>query len=125
MKRRDRDDPESAIQREVFRHLKERAMPGVFAFHVPNGGKRRASTQYGLQGLTAGVPDVILIRGGNAYALELKRAAGGKMSLPQVTVHAQMRAAGVEPYTAYGLDDALRWLERHGFIKPDVGAKAA
>jgi hypothetical protein len=33
---------EAAIQRAVFQHLRTRAVPGVFAFHVPNGGYRIA-----------------------------------------------------------------------------------
>jgi len=31
---------EDAIQRAVFEHIVARAAPGVFAFHVPNGGYR-------------------------------------------------------------------------------------
>ncbi len=121
---KDRDDPEGAIQREVFKHLKERGVKGVFAFHVPNGGKRRASSQHALLGLTAGVPDVILIRGGIAHALELKRMSG-KLSLSQVAVHAQLRAAGVETYVAYGVNDALHWLEQNGFLRGNTQARAA
>jgi hypothetical protein len=33
-----RNRPEQAIQRAVFAHLGARPAPGVFAFHVPNGG---------------------------------------------------------------------------------------
>jgi hypothetical protein len=38
---RHRRRPEDAIQRAVFQHLRARAAPGVFAFHVPNGGYRK------------------------------------------------------------------------------------
>ena len=56
-----RSRPENLIQRAIFQHLKARKAPGVFAFHVPNGGKRKsieAAIMKGL-GVTAGVPDVI------------------------------------------------------------------
>lgn len=118
MRTRYRGRPEDAIQRAVFQHLKARAAPGVFAFHVPNGGRRKpveASIFKGL-GVTPGVPDVILIRAGHAHALELK-SAQGKLSPSQVECHEKMRAAGVDPHVAYGLDDALAWLEKSGFLK--------
>ena len=35
-----RAQPEAAIQRSVIQHIAWRARPGVFAFHVPNGGWR-------------------------------------------------------------------------------------
>lgn len=121
---KDRDDPEGAIQKEVARHLRTRPMPGVFTFHVPNEGKRRNSTQHRNNGLVAGVPDWILIREGRAYTLELKRISG-KLTMQQIAVHAQLRSAGVENYTAYGLSDALQWLERSGFLRPSIKAEAA
>lgn len=118
MRTKYRARPEDAVQRAVFQHLKARAAPGVFAFHVPNGGRRKpieASIFKGL-GVIAGVPDVILFRAGHAHALELK-ALSGKLSPSQIECHEKLRAAGVEPYVAYGLDDALRWLEKFGFLK--------
>ena len=121
---KDRDDPEGAIQKGVAKELRTRGMPGVFAFHPMNEGKRRNSTQHANNGLVAGVPDWVLIRDGRAYTLELKRLST-KLSMKQVAVHAQLRAAGVETYTAYGIHDALQWLERNGFLKPDVGEIAA
>jgi hypothetical protein len=36
-----RPRPEQLVQRAVFDHLRLRAAPGVFAFHVPNGGYRK------------------------------------------------------------------------------------
>jgi hypothetical protein len=37
-----RSHPEQQIQRAVLDHLRWRAVPGAFAFHVPNGGWRSA-----------------------------------------------------------------------------------
>jgi hypothetical protein len=109
--------PEDQIQRAVFQHLRSRKAPGVFAFHVPNGGARKpieASIMKGL-GVTAGVPDVIAIRRGQAYALELK-ADGGKVSTQQKQALEQMEQAGAMTAVAFGLDAALRWLESNGLL---------
>ena len=36
--------PEDLIQRTLFQHYHARKAPGTFAFHVPNGGKRKPIT---------------------------------------------------------------------------------
>ena len=66
--------PEQQIQRAVFAHFCARSAPGVFAFHPANGGYRRPIEAKILQGLgvTSGVPDVIAVKDGRIYALELK-----------------------------------------------------
>jgi hypothetical protein len=73
--------PEQAVEAAVFEHLRLRAMPGVFAFHCPNGGARSPIEAKILkaQGVTAGVSDVIAIKGGQVFGLELK-APGGRLS---------------------------------------------
>lgn len=109
---------EDTIQRAVFQHLKARSAPGVFAFAVPNGGKRRpieAAIMKGL-GVTAGVPDVIAIYRGNVYALELK-AEGGRASEAQLEAISRIREAGGYAAIAEGLDRALACLESWGILK--------
>lgn len=115
--RRSRSRPEDQIQRAIFQHLKARKAPGTFAFHVPNGGQRKpveAAIMKGL-GVTAGVPDVIAIRAGRAYGLELK-AEGGKASEKQIEAMAAMEAAGAAVALAVGLDAAIRQLEDWGLL---------
>jgi hypothetical protein len=110
--------PEDIIQRAVFQHLRARKAPGTFAFHVPNGGKRKpieAAIMKGL-GVTAGVPDIIAIRAGHAYGLELK-ADGGEPSQKQIDVMAAMEAAGGTVALAIGLDAAIAQLEAWGLLK--------
>jgi hypothetical protein len=110
--------PEDIIQRAVFQHLRARKAPGTFAFHVPNGGKRKpieAAIMKGL-GVTAGVPDIIAIRAGHAYGLELK-ADGGEPSQKQNDVMAAMEAAGGTVALAIGLDAAIAQLEVWGLLK--------
>lgn len=90
----------------------------MFAFHVPNGGKRKpieASILKGL-GVKAGVPDIIAIRGGHAYALELK-ADEGKVTPAQVDAQMDLALAGASVATAYGLDGALAQLETWGLLR--------
>ncbi len=110
MKRRSR--PEDAIQRPVFKHFTMRSAPGVYAFHVPNGGKRRPIEAAILKGLgvKAGVPDIIAIRSGHCFALELK-AEGGKPTPVQIETMQQMQRAGATVAIATGLNAALRKLE--------------
>lgn len=113
--------PEQAIQRAVFQHLKLRAAPGVFAFHVPNGGYRRpreAAIMKGL-GVVAGVPDVMVIFRGAVYALELK-AEGGRPTAAQFAAVDNIRNAGGFAAICYGLDRALKCLETWGILLGQV-----
>lgn len=110
--------PEDAIQRAVFQHLRQRGAPGVFAFHVPNGGKRKpieAAIMKGL-GVTAGVPDVIAIKGGRTYALEIK-TEDGRLTDHQLDVGEKLLAAGAEWCCARGLTAAIRQIEEWGLVR--------
>jgi hypothetical protein len=115
--RRSAARPEDAIQRAIFQHLKARKAAGTFAFHVPNGGKRKpieAAIMKGL-GVTAGVPDIIAIKAGHTFALELK-AEGGKPTASQIETMAQMEAAGATVTLTVGLDSAIAQLEGWGIL---------
>jgi hypothetical protein len=116
-----RAQPEAAIQRAVFQHLRARSAPGVFAFHPANGGYRRPIEAKILQGLgvTSGVPDVIAIKDGRTYALELK-AEGGKLTEAQEQVLIKLREAGATATHCHGLDQALDILERWGLLRGSV-----
>lgn len=118
MTRRRSARPEDAIQRTVFAHLHQRGVPGVFAFHVPNGGKRKpieAAIMKGL-GVTAGVPDVIAIKDGRAYGLELK-ADDGRPTPRQLETLQKMQAAGATVALVQGLDAALAKIEEWGLVR--------
>jgi hypothetical protein len=113
-----RPRPEDAIQRAVFQHFRARGAPGVFVFHPANGGYRRPIEAKILKGLgvTAGVPDVIAIKDGRTFALELK-AEGGRLTPAQEQVLIQLREAGAMATHAHGLDQALRILEGWNLLK--------
>jgi hypothetical protein len=102
-----RSRPEDMIQRAVFEHLRVRSAPGIFAFHPANGGWRshiEAAILKGL-GVRAGVPDVIAVKDGRIYGLEVK-APGGRLSAAQRSAHAALRVAGATVTTCYSLDAA-------------------
>ena len=115
---RHRRRPEAAIQRAVFQHLRARAAPGVFAFHVPNGGYRKpveAAIMKGLN-LVAGVPDVFAVHNGRCFAMEIK-AEGGRATDKQLACIAALREAGAFTCIAEGLDRALDVLESWGLLR--------
>jgi hypothetical protein len=109
---------EAAIQRAIFTHLRTRAAPGVFAFHVPNGGYRLRVEAARLKGLGVrpGVPDVVAIHRGQVYAIELKRD-GGRVTDAQIQAIEDIRAAGGHAQVCYGLDCALAVLEHWGLLR--------
>ena len=107
-----RNRPEQDIQRAVFEHIAIRGARECYAFHCPNGGWRspiEAAIMRGL-GVRAGIPDIIGIKAGHVFGLELK-APGGRLSPVQREVHAALCAAGATVAVATGLDAALAQLE--------------
>jgi hypothetical protein len=116
--RRRRSNPEGQIQRAVFQHLRARAAAGVFAFHPANGGYRKPVEAAILKGMgvVAGVPDIIAIKDGRVFCLELK-AEGGRATDKQLECIDRLREAGAIVAIATGLDEALRKLENLGLLR--------
>jgi hypothetical protein len=110
--------PEQAIQRAVIQHLQWRGVPKSFFFHPANGGFRTATEAavFKSLGVVAGTPDLILLRGGKPYGLELK-SEHGRLSPAQSAVHAAMTDAGATVATAVGIDAALAQLGAWGFLR--------
>ncbi len=115
--------PEETIQRAVFQHIAARSMPGVFAWHTPNGGKRNLVEAIKLKrmGTLAGVPDVLILMGGRLYALELK-APKGRLTPVQERVLERMDECGAHTAVVYGLDQALITLEVWGILRREKAA---
>jgi hypothetical protein len=110
--------PEQAIHQAVVAHLNMRAEPDVFYFHPANGGKRTAfeGRLFKALGVVAGVPDLIFLKRGRMYALELKAAKGRPTAL-QSECHEAMRRCGAVVEIARSLDEALVTLEYWGILK--------
>lgn len=121
-----RRNEEEQIQAAVVLHLHVRAMPGVVWWHTPNGGYRNATEagRFKALGVKAGIPDLIALRAGQLFAIELK-APGGRVSEAQREMLAALEQAGAKTAVAFGLDDALDVLERWGVIRPRSGQRAA
>lgn len=118
-RRRDEDQ----IQAAVVLHLTMRALPGVVFFAVPNGGVRSKTEAARMKatGTKPGVPDLVIVREGRFYGLELK-AEKGRVSEAQGEMIAALEAAGARCAVAFGLDDALTALERWGLIRPSASS---
>ena len=67
-------------------------------------------------GVKAGVADLIFLRDGRAFALELKTERG-RPSAAQMQFISEFRDAGGEASIASGLDQALRTLETWGLLR--------
>lgn len=106
------------MQRAVFAHIDARAAKNVVAFHVGNGGFRRPIEAAILKGMgvRAGIPDIVIIKAGRPFMLELK-APGGRLSEAQKSMRHKLWDAGVPVGEAHSLDEALTWLEKHGILK--------
>ena len=112
---------EQEIQKAVFAHLRQRGARNVFAFHPANGGYRRPieAAIFRSIGVVPGTPDVISIKDGQVFGLELK-AAGGKLSEAQRATIEAMRLAGAVVEVATGIDQALAALEGWGLLRGRV-----
>ena len=67
-------------------------------------------------GVVAGVPDIIAIKDGRCFALELK-VPGGRATDRQLATIAALREAGAFTAVAEGLDRALACLEAWGLLR--------
>ncbi len=118
-----KNQPEQQIHKAVVQHLRQRGMPGIVYFHVPNGahmGGRRGRVQGGIgkgMGVRAGVSDLILVREGHVYALELKAGDKSRPTVDQMQFASDMNAAGGHAVICHDLDRALRCLESWGFLR--------
>lgn len=105
---------EAAITRAVIAHWRARGVPGSLVASIPN---QRAAGQYGL---TAGLPDLLVIVPGLPVGfLELKTETG-RLSEHQKAIKETLIRAGANICVAYGLDQAIEVLEHWRAIKPEA-----
>ena len=117
--RKRRQQPEAAIQRAIFDHIKWRAVGGWTFWSTPNAAKRslRLGAELKAQGMRAGVGDIsALSPDGRYHELELKTERG-RLSPAQRKRLEAVAATGCRAEVAYGLDDALRKLKEWGAIR--------
>ena len=124
-KRPKRSNPEGIIHRAVWKHILQRGAPGLFAFHVPNGGKRglREAVNFKRMGVTPGVPDLVMFMrkpgqndGPYIYTMEFK-APGKGLSERQLEVRSRLDSMGVFTAVCDSVEKAIRVLEAWGIIR--------
>ena len=88
---------EETIHRAVVDMLERAATPGIAWTHMPAGEARAKGVAGKLKGMgvKAGWPDLLIVKGGRLYGLELKTESG-RVSPAQVAAHAALRTAGAE-----------------------------
>ena len=109
---------EEAIHRAVVELLARTARPGVAWTHMPAGEARGPGLGGKLKGMGTkpGWPDLILIREGQLYGLEVKRESG-RLSPAQIAAHEELSPAGATVVVAYGLDEAIKVLRGWEMIR--------
>lgn len=109
---------EETIHRAVVDVLTRAAMPGIAWTHMPAGEARAKGVAGKLKGMGVrpGWPDLLIVKDGRLYGLELKTETG-RLSTAQVAAHAALTAAGAEIAVAYGLDAALAKLKSWGAVR--------
>lgn len=77
-------------------------------FSVPNGGTRNKIEAMKMKatGLTAGIPDMILLYKGKCYGIEVKTETGS-LSPAQITVHEAWRKQGVDVFVVRSAKEGL------------------
>lgn len=118
--------PEQAIHKAVVAHLNARSEPRVFFWHTPNEGKRGFVNAAALKamGMTAGVPDLLILKAGQLHALELK-APGGRLTPSQRGIMQRMIDCGALAAVAHSIDEALVTLEFWGILKRNVASASS
>ena len=113
-----RRQPEAQLQRSVLEHLRWRGQPNIFFMHYPSGGYRSPVEAMVLKGLGVqpGVPDLLIVRDGRLFGLELKTERRELSDIQHNTIEA-MRTAGAVCGIAHGLDEAIAWLEQHALLR--------
>ena len=110
--------PEQDLQRSVVAHLRARGRPHCVWWHHPAGGLRskiEARIMAGL-GTVAGIPDVLALRRGTPYRIELKCPCG-RLSERQAEMIDCLRKAGAYVAACDDLDRALACLEQWGLLQ--------
>lgn len=114
--------PEQILQKAVVAHLKARGAPGMVWWHTPMnvaGGSKRHRVRGGIakgMGARKGVSDLVFVRNGTFYAMELK-VEGGRPTVEQMEFVSEINNAGGFACIVHGLDRALACLEMWGLLR--------
>lgn len=109
---------EDQVQRSVVDLLAYSSQPDVAWTHMPSGGQRSPGAGGKLKALghAPGWPDLVFVKEGRFYGLELKTVSG-RVSPVQHLAHDALIRAGASIHVAYGFDDAVLVLRAWGMIR--------
>lgn len=110
---------ESAIQSAVLAHWRALACPGTFIAAIPN------QYAHGQPGLTAGLPDLLVIAPDLGVGFIELKAKDGRESQAQKDFAAYCARRGIPHATTYGRDEPIAVLERWGVVRPAVASTSA
>ena len=102
--------PEAREQARLVAGLRR---AGYMVAAIPNGGSRdaREGANLKVQGVLAGMPDlVVMLPGGQTVWIEMK-APGGRVSPAQKDVHSRLLELGHRVIVAYSAEEAVSGLE--------------
>jgi hypothetical protein len=113
---------EQQIHVAVVEHLRMRGKRGLLFWHTPQGAHYSSRVQgkimHGL-GVLAGVSDLLLMRAGRFYALELKAPKGKPTDAQLAFLKAFWENGGHAEY-ADSLDGAIATLETWGLLRGKI-----
>jgi hypothetical protein len=115
--RRRQQRPEQSLQKALVEHLHGRAPRDVWFAHYPGGGwrSRTEAAIFKSLGVKAGTPDLLLVKGGQLFGIELK-SDRGRLSAAQKATHEDLRRSGAIVETVSNIDDALKILCAWGIL---------
>lgn len=117
-----RDISEHDLQKTVCQYLDAVLPSSVRYFAVPNGGHRNKATAGRLkaEGVKAGIPDLVFLRGGSAAFVEMKTGTG-RLSVAQAEFLEWAVANGFEAAVCRSVDDVRGLLKAWGVEIREVG----
>lgn len=97
------------MQVALFRDLQIMLPHDAIVFAVPNGGSRNVIEVVNMkrQGLTPGIPDLLIVYRGKVFGLELKSQSGA-MTDSQKTMFPKLRTAGMRIEIARSHSEAIQ-----------------
>lgn len=107
---------ESAIQAAVVQHWRMFGRPHTLVAAIPN------EAAAGQAGLTAGLPDLLVMGGNIRFGYMELKTPTGRLSIHQKEFRGLCAFWSIPFAEAYGRDEPIAVLEGWGILRPQVGA---
>lgn len=116
-----RERPEDLIQQGILAMCKVILRDDIVVFAVPNGEKRdwQSAKRLKLQGVMAGMTDLVFLRGGGcAFLMEVKTNRG-KLSKKQINLRTWCIGTGTPWCVVRSREEALATLKEWDLVRPE------